>query len=149
MSSSVSPCPSLFSSFFLSSLCLFRLPPCAIHVQGVPFSQPPTHWCISFFFLLSFSQVHFFHLSTTLLQTSDVSPPFRSLCFFFASVNDPGVSLRPHPSRGLYCVHARELRRELQPRRAGARKEFPARYLRRSSLGLRVGVPATEQISNK
>lgn len=75
----------------------------------------------------------------------NVSPLFRSLCFFFASVNDPGVSLRPHSTRGLYYVHALELRRELQPRRARAGEEFLARYLALHS----VGVPATEQISNK
>lgn len=62
MSSSVSPCPSaLFIFLPRLSLSLFRLvSSCASHVQGVPFSQSPTHWRISFFSLsLSFSQASF------------------------------------------------------------------------------------------
>lgn len=143
MSSSSSSRSSLFSSFFFYSLLLFCLASlCAIHVRDVSFSQPSTHSRISFFFPLSFSQAYFFSSRTTLLQTSDVSPLSRSFCFFFASVNDPGVSLRPHSSCELYCAHARELCRG-EPERA---RDSP---LAASLFTLRVGVPATEQISNK
>lgn len=106
------------------ALFIFLLLLCAIHVRGVPFSQPSTHWRISFFFplSLSFSQVDFFHPSTTLLQTSDVSPLFRSLCFFFASVNDPGVSPSSFLPRSLLRPCSRAT-----PRAAAAASQSRAR----------------------
>lgn len=148
MSSSVSPCPSLSFHLFSSPLsfsfvsCISLCYPCS---RCLFLAAVDTLAYLIFLPSLFLSGLFLFILN--LLQTSDVSPLSRSLCFFFTSVNDPGIS-PSHFSRGLYCDHARELRRELQPRRVRGSYGIPC-SLPRSSLGLRAGVPATKQISNK
>jgi len=91
---------------------------------------------------LSFSQTYFFFILNCVPANLRRVFAISLAVFFFVSVNDPGVSLRPHSSRDLYLSRG-ELHRELQPRRVRARTEFPARS------SVRVGMPATEQISNK
>lgn len=128
--------------FILALFVFLPLPLSLSPSSCIPLRYPRSRGlflAFAYLILLPFlSFPYFFSSWTALVQTSDVFPLSRSFRFFFASVNDPGVSLCPHSSCKLYCAHARELCRG-EPERA---RDSPL-------FTLRVGVPATEQISNK
>jgi len=118
----------LFSSLFIffSSLFLFRLAslcyPCsrclflaAVDTLAYLIFLPSLFLSGLFLFILNYVTANFRRVS---------------LVLFLLHFSQWSWCISPsHFSCGLYCAHARELRRELQPRRVRARTEFPVRYL--------------------
>lgn len=91
--------PFIFLPLLSLSLSLSSCIPLRYPCSRASLSRSRRRISVSRSFTLSLSfQACFFLPRTTLLRTSAVSPLSRSLCFFVASVNDPGTSLRPHSS---------------------------------------------------
>jgi len=142
MSLFVSPCPSLFSTFFLF---LFRLASsCAIHAR-VSLSRSRRHIGVSHASSLSFflSSLLLFVLNYVTAYLRCVSAVSLTFYFFFASVNDPGVSLSSFLLWSLLRPRSRVTLR------AAAAMSKSAHRILRSLPRSSVAVPPTEQISNK